>query len=276
MSERNFQFTVLRAKPDDVRNEVLNAGIVVFNGQDTVVRFGDAARLSALHPDYGRLNISSWAEQIQDSLRQSTEEGQLMMLSLLAAPFVPDSVLGSILHTSAAEAAQLLFDRLVAKQPARLARPKVQTIRQTKLTKEIKDWLKGAKAFSTRVEDLSKHLVVQNYPIDPAADLYADFALMNGKLHVIETLDLRNVDHLTPTVRGDAAIKGVTLSEASEQANTIAIISATDYQVARPAIKMMSRFANDLYDLGTSQDKQRLAEFMARSLHKPDLTNYLN
>ena len=102
--------------------------------------------------------------------------------------------------------------------------------------------------------------------------MYADFALKNGELHIIETLDLRNVDHLTPTLRGDAAIKGFTLNQANESAaNTIAIISASDYGVAKPAISMISRWAKDIYDLSTPEEQQRFAKFMSTSLHRESL-----
>ena len=53
--------------------------------------------------------------------------------------------------------------------------------------------------------------MVSNYLIDPQTELYADFALLNGQLHVIEVMDLRGVDRLSSAMRGEAALKGVTL-----------------------------------------------------------------
>lgn len=274
MTERTFDYLVLRAMPDAARFEFLNAGIVVFDGANTSVRVDSSKkRLPALHPDFGRINLSVWAAQIQDELRNHPAELQRTMLPMLCSPFTPDKALGQTIGIDAGTQADFLFDRLVARQNATLSAPKTPTIRHTKLIRELRDWFKGSKVFSTKIEDLSNHRIIANYPVDPQADLYADFALMNGKLHIMETLDLRDIDRLTPTLRGDAAIKGITLDEAAarENANAIAIIAASDFGIARPAISMISRFAKDVYDLSTQSEQQRLADFVAASLHRDSL-----
>lgn len=137
----------------------------------------------------------------------------------------------------------------------------------------MRDWLRGAKAFSRKVDDIARGKVVANYPIDPAADLFADFAVLNGKLNAIETLDLRGVDRLTPSLRGDAAIKGITLDEARSRIDgrRVVVLSATDYAVARPAIQMISRYADDVWDMHDPDARQQLAAFIAGALHRDQL-----
>jgi hypothetical protein len=272
MNEKTFDYLLLRANPDPVRFESLNAGVVVFDGQNTTVLVdASGRRLPILHPDLGRIDFSEWAEKIQNELRAHPQEVQLSLLQILSSPLIPDRNIGKTVGEDALQQATALFKRMVERQLSNLPTLKARIVRQTKLNKELKDWFKSAKVFSNKIEGLSRHLVVANYPVDPASDLYADFALQNGKLHIIETLDLRNVDHLTPTLRGDAAIKGFTLNEAGENSNAIAIISASDYSVARPAISMISRFADDVFDISTPIERQRLSHFMAESLQKPDL-----
>ena len=272
MNEKSFDYLLLRANPDPVRFESLNAGVVVFDGQNTSVLV-DASRrrLPILHPDLGRIDFSEWAEKIQNELRAHPQEVQFSLLQILSFPLIPDRNIGKTVGEGASQQAMVLFKRMVERQLSNLPTLKKRMVKQTKLNKELKDWFKLAKVFSNKIEGLSRHLVVANYPVDPASDLYADFALQNGELHIIETLDLRNVDHLTPTIRGDAAIKGLTLNEAGENSNAIAIISASDYSVARPAISMISRFADDVFDISTAIERQRLSQFMAMSLQKPDL-----
>lgn len=272
MNEKTFDYLILRASPDPIRFESLNAGVVVFDNQNTVVLV-DASkrRLPALHPDLGRIDFSEWAEKVQDELRSHPQEMQITILQILSSPLICDRNIGKTTGEDALHQAQYLFKRLIERQSATLSLPKNRIIKQSKLAKELKDWFKSSKIFSNKIEGLSRHLVVENYPVDPASDLYADFALQNGKLHVIETLDLRNIDHLTPSMRGNAAIKGFTLNEVSENSNAIAIISASDYSVARPAISMISKFADDVYDVSTIDGRQSLSQFIAESLHKPDL-----
>jgi Protein of unknown function (DUF3037) len=272
MNEKIFDYLILRASPDPIRFESLNAGVVVFDGQNTAVLV-DASkrRLPALHPDLGRIDLTEWAEKIQDELRRHPQEMQMTILQILSSPLTCDRNIGKTTGEDALQQAEYLFKRLVERQSATLSLPKNRIIKQSKLAKELKNWFKSSKVFSNKIEGLSRHLVVENYPVDPASDLYADFALQNGKLHVIETLDLRNIDHLTPSMRGNAAIKGFTLNEVGENSNAIAIISASDYSVARPAIAMISKFADDVYDVSTLDGRQNLSQFIAESLHKPDL-----
>jgi Protein of unknown function (DUF3037) len=268
MIEKTFNFVLLRANPDLLRHESLNAGVVVFDAANTCVLIDSTKkRLSTLHPDFGRMDLSLWAEQIQSELRKLPAESQRVMLPMLCAPFKADRELGETIGIDASTQAQALFERLVGNQRASLPVVKRLPVRQTKLTRELRDWFKTSKVFSSKVEDLSKNRVVANYPVSPASDLYADFALMNSKLHVVETLDLRGVDHLTPTLRGGAAIKGITLDEVGDNDNAIAVIVASDYGIARPAISLLSRYADDLYDLSANGERQRLADFMATSLH---------
>ena len=274
MINKTFDYVLLRAMPDIARHEILNAGVVVFDAQNTCVRVDSSnKRLPHLHPDFGRINFSSWAEQIQTELRKHPVAMQHTLLPLLCAPFIVDKESAQIVGQDVESVADFLFERFVGRQQATIPQVRKSTTRPTKLARELRDWFKRSKVFSNKVEDLSKKRVVGNYPVSPATDLYADFALMNGKLHVIETLDLRGVDHLTLSLRGDAAIKGITLDEVkADDSNTIAIVAASDYSIARPAISMISRYANDMYDLSTQTDRQRLADFIAQSLHRNKLT----
>lgn len=277
MIEQTFNFVLLRANPDALRHESLNAGVVVFDAANTCVLIDSSKkRLSSLHPDFGRMDLSLWAEQIQTELRKLPEESQRAILPMLCAPFKADRELGQTIGNDASTLARTLFERLVGYQRASLPAVKRLPVRQTKLTRELRDWFKTSKVFSNKVEDLSKHRVVANYPVSPASDLYADFALMNGKLHVVETLDLRGVDHLTPTLRGGAAIKGITLDEIGDNDNAIAVIVASDYGIAKPAISLLSKYADDLYDLSSQVEKQRFADFMAKSLHCGNMALPLN
>lgn len=274
MNEKIFDYLILRASPDPIRFESLNAGVVVFDAENTVVLV-DASkkRLPALHPDLGRVDFSEWAEKVQEELRSHHQDMQITILQILSSPLICDRNIGKTIGEDALQQAEYLFKRLIERQSATLSLPKNRIVKQSKLAKELKDWFKSSKVFSNKIEGLSRNLVVENYPVDPASDLYADFALQNGKLHIIETLDLRNIDHLTPSIRGNAAIKGFTLNEVGENSNAIAIaiISASNYSVARPAISMISKFADDVYDVSTKDGRQNLSQFIAESLHKPDL-----
>lgn len=277
MMNTHVPFIMLRAR-DLTRGECINAGVIVMLPDQVLVGVArDAARLKALHPDFAALDLPKWAERLQSSLKEQFErfeslEERLALLPLFTTPFVADEQPGMVQMQDAPEA---MVARLLEWQvePRRVqVRPKREAgLRQTRLHQELREWLKQSSAFSTKIEDLSRKRVVANYPVDPATDLYADLALMNGQLNVMEIMDLRGLHHLTAGVRGEAAVKGITLDEAKRQANAIAIVAASDYGVAKPAITLVSRFANDVYDLGQVSERDRLAAFVSAALHRNDL-----
>lgn len=274
-------YTVLQARGIGARaEELLNAGIVLYAPQGTLVALTqDVSRLRALHPDYAVVPVAEWAHALESALRDHAitlplPAQQHALLGLFARPFVPSENMGTA--TLADDPAATLRELMawLVDAPGRTLRPQpVARKKPTRLVAELRQWLRESKAFSSKVEDISRSKVVANYPVLPAADLYADLAVMNGKLHVIETLDLRGVDRLTTGQRGDAAIKGVTLDEArhSVDGRRIAVISASDYAVARPAISLIGRNADEVWDMHVAADKQKLAEFFTSALHRPEL-----
>lgn len=273
-----FPFVVLRAR-DHVRGESLNAGIVLFAfGRAIVGVTPDTARLKAMHPDYAALRLGAWARDLEKALAEYADKlpevsQQIALLPLLAHPFTPDPQPGFTdidgANPEATLATLMRWQVLPQKRTLKVRREKAK--RATRLAIELRQWLKHAKAFSTNIEDLSRHRVVANYPIDPSADLYADLAVMNGRLNVMEVMDLRGVEKLTASARGEAAVKGITLDEAKRHANAVAVVAASDYAAAKPAIHLMSRYANELFDLGSMSERDRFASFIATSLHRNDL-----
>jgi hypothetical protein len=281
MTTETFAPFVLLRAIDQARGECMNAGVVLFaDGKATVATAPDTKRLKHLHPDFAALSLDSWAAQLQKTLdsmseRLQSHEQLMAMLPLLCQPFACDAQAGTatIKDNDVEETLHELLQWQVI-TPATSIRAKRQLgKKQTKLGVEIRKWLTSQKAYSSRIEDLSKHRVVANYPIDPAADMYADFALQNGKLNVMEIMDLRGVEHLTASMRGEAAVKGITLDEAKRTANPIAVFAASDHGVARPAIHLISRYASDVYDLSLTEDRDRFASFVGESLHRQDLIN---
>ena len=80
----------------------------------------------------------------------------------------------------------------------------------TKITISLRDQFKQQNILGKDLKDITKHLVIPNYPLFPDEGLYADFVLKNGVYRITETADLRAESGSTTDRRriaADAAIK---------------------------------------------------------------------
>lgn len=270
-------FTVLRVQPDRMRGESVNIGLVVFlPGGAVMARVeADMARLRALDANLPRLPIlQDLAQDIEARISAlPTRDMQQLMLRDFYAPVRADEHLGS-LEADTPEALEEhiegMMNRLVRK-PALTVRESAQRPRKpSKLDSQMKAWFKGAKLLGRHMDDLARHRIVESYPVAVDADAYADFAFKNGALHVIETLDLRGADHLTPGLRNTAAFKGVVLDMARDvvgEGKRIGVVAAADYATMKGAVRLFERNADELFSLDSPADRQRLADLLARGLH---------
>lgn len=277
-------FVVLRAV-DKVRGESVNAGIVLFTPDGVMVGVAPTAnRIKALHPDFAAVSLAAWREGLQSALKSFAVKlpdiaQQIAMLPLLCQPFTADTEPGSALLNAdnPQETLEALLTWQVLTRQATVRAKNGAPKRPTKLAAQMRTWFRNAKVFSSNAEDLSKGRVIANFPVAARDDLYADFAVKNGRLHVLETLDLRGVDHITASIRGDAAVKGITLDEArtAVDGERIAVVSASAFEIARPAIKMVERYASNVYVLESPKDKQAFVDFMHQALHNDSLPDLI-
>lgn len=280
MSTRSYRFTMLRVRSNLLRGESVNVGIVAFVDGRLVARIDyDRARLMALDPNLVQLplweSLQADIERIADQVPDPTVQHH--MLKTLLTPIYADEQLGEMTlddEESPADRVEALMARLVVR-PRRVGRdplPARINPRGGKLNAQIRDWFKQARLYSRNMEDLSKNRVVANFPISAANDLYAEFALKNGVVHVIETLDLRGHDKINAHVHKEAAVKAIVLDQARQAleatSQRLAVVSASDYNAMRPAIRLVELYADDVIAMASSQDRQRLADFVATSLHQ--------
>lgn len=272
----SYPFTFLRVIPDLIRGEQLNVGVALFL-EDSVKVIFDAPqwRMRALHPDLDVIDWSNLAVNLEATLHQLEDTSQrFQWLQNVSGSVRADSRLATLYADSEGGAllvAQQLVNQLVHYPSKSIQSPPRIKQSKTKLHNQLRNWFRLSKVFSANISDLSKHKIVPSYPVDPQDDLYADFALKNGALHLVEAIDLRGLDKLTKGIRGEAGLSAILFDQAksvlTDQSKTIAVISADDYAIAKPIVGLMSKYASDVYELGTTSDKQRFADFIADSLH---------
>ncbi len=266
------------------RSERINIGLAVCqDGQWNVRIHPDAQlRLRGLHPDFATLDLSSWAQETDEILvRLEKTELQRYWLETAGGSVVINGS-GSLLDVEKEEsevAIEKLFNDLVGRPPATRQRSRKSS--ESRLYGEVKRWFRSARIFSPRIEDISRHKIVPGYPVSLSENLFAEFALKNGALHVMETVDLRGTDRLTASKFGSVASKILVLDQTRQtlgkQSRRLVVTAASDYKSVSPAISLLHKYADDVIAYESSEDRQRLADFLAGALHLgealPVLTN---
>lgn len=121
-------------------------------------------------------------------------------------------------------------------------------------------------------DTLAAHKIIARHPLSRAEGLTVDFALQNGVLHCMQTVDYRTAP---ADKRQEATAKFLTLGYApqvaGEAARRYAIIAGSGAPEAEPAIKLAERTADDLFLAESAHDMDRLFGIVARAMGQPPL-----
>lgn len=274
MSEK-VPFTLLQIVPDRLRGEALNIGIVLHTeaGPDLRLRMLPS-RLKALAPSYARADLDEWRQAWLAALQRFDKADQRWTwLKEAMAPLRLAETGGTISVESASDLevqVEGLLERLVM-PPRSLATTAKPRARRSGLNAQLTAWLRAQHLYSSKLQDLSKSRVVSGYPLSMTEELFAEFALKNGAVHVIETLDLRGHNSYTKPLRNEASHKALVLDLAQDElqasSQRIAVVAADDYATMKPAVSMLNRKASVLVSMDSATDRQWLADFVSKSLH---------
>lgn len=276
-----LDYDLLIAETPPPRQERLNLGLIVWrDGHPEIHADVSARRLAALDPNYPRMPIfrqlidGTLTESIRQSLSELPDiESRRSLLGFLLPPL--KTVPGGELFSEGSDsdftpAIERVMQLLVRLQPITV-RIERSAPRASRLETQLRTWLRSAKLLGRTMDELSRNRVVAQYPVSIEADVYADFAFKNGSLNVIETLDLRGVDHVTSALRNTAAFKSITLDMArdvvGENGKRLGVVAAGDYGSVKSAIRLFERNTDELYALDSADDAQRLADRLASGLH---------
>lgn len=278
MTVRNYEFAVLRVVPNVMRGERVNVGIAVFDADGNIGIHLDASknRLCSFDPNLSAIKWDEWHTQVQQILASMPADSRSYWLAHGLHPVVADEKRGMFRadEESYEDNVQDLLRRLVS-VPSREVRAQRRLSPQPAgLHAQWKGWFKAQHIMGKRLDDVANHQIVESYPVSADTNTFAEFAFKNGALHIMETLDLRHIDRLTQRQLNQAAFKSVVLDEAQELVRgggrRIAVISATDYNAVRPAVRMVERMADDVIRMESTDDVSRLVRHIGRALHRTD------
>ena len=186
-----FEYAILRVIPDAVRGECVNVGLVVFLDDGLDVRMlPTLGKVSALDGAIDLNALLSLPERLKDWYSSNKRPTQkLASLKHLGVITVSDKA-------SFALAAPDQYETEVTRLMKRLVVPNLTRYRSirshTRITQTLKKQFTRNGILGKKLDDISRFLVVQNFPIAVDENLYAEFALKNSHYHLTETADFRS------------------------------------------------------------------------------------
>lgn len=248
------------------RQEVVNVGLVLFTANGPLVSFtASQGKLLALDPNFQITRLFDHAKRLQDALsglsgdNASVEEMVAMFSTGGGLSLSPPGIINSQGQTLEEIVEELQRD-LVSPPSKKQSRSRPTS----RLHTELRQMFREAKILGSKPDDITKHLVVPNYPIDADIGLFAEFALRNGKLHVTETIDFRT--STASSKKQEAQAKTLLLVEAAERigANDLRryVVVTGASALVQSSMNLLKRYSDDFIVRESEHDWRRYVDAM--------------
>lgn len=259
-------YSVLVDRPYRNRNEQTNIGLVVLRPDGVRVHISDDLRkVKAINPRANIDALHQWADQIPQLLEgcRSIDEAAIR-LEAIGRDWILDGH-GTLEYASDEDylrRIRLALDNLVRPAP-RLREPRDPTSRlhlDLKRSFLINGWLG---------KDINAHEIVTRYPIGP--EVTAEFALLNGKLNVIESVDLRseNASAKRVEVRAKALALDVARKSRQGKAACYAVMAGETSRIAGDTRELLTMYADHVFRWEDARDVNDLFDLIGKATGKP-------
>ena len=269
MNNDILHFSLIRYQPDMHRQEVVNVGVVLYLPEGPRVSMApNQGKLLALDPNIRLATVYEQVSRLQVALTSMWE--QKASVEELVRMFETGGNL-SISATGMLDRTQRgleeIIDELFRDLVSAPVRRRIREPQTSRLHTELRREFQRAGILGNKPSDISKHMIVPNFPIDADVGLFAEFALRNGQLHVTETVDFR-----TSTVsakRQEAQAKTLLLVQALDRVGQdalrryVVVTGAT--AGVQASMNLLQRHADDLIVRESAEDWSRYVDAMYRA-----------
>lgn len=118
-------------------------------------------------------------------------------------------------------------------------------------------------------EDIEDHKVVTHYPVVADEDLSAEFAMKNGRSHLVETVDFRS--GVASAKRMEARGKVLVFDAAKEQdteTQCTVVVAAQYYADIKASMNLLNRYADRVAVFESATGMQSLLNDWARAMNR--------
>lgn len=205
--DRSYKFAVIQARPDKMRGERVNVGIIVDGPSGPDIRMPEVRKLR-------HLTGHRWDDVAEAFAGSRLRSGghDIFNSSIAGASEVFISAAPGTLRANTPEEyekAVATMLRLYVEKPSLTKNEK-----QQKINSEISAVLRNRGVLGRRGDDIDEGKVIPQFVISEEKDIVADFAYRPNGLKVVSTLELRGLENAS---HSKACEKGATLYFAREK-----------------------------------------------------------
>jgi hypothetical protein len=272
---RSYEFAILRVVPDARRGESVNIGLVVFGEGVTDVRLlASLSKVSAINAAVDLDQLRSLPQTISDwtgGVTTSAEKHRA--LQDLGIVTVTD--LGTFEIGHAADYGHAV-SRLMKSLVVPISAQEVLAPNPTRIAATLRAKFRANRILGSSPDDIRRHLVVPDYPVDENEGLYADFVVKNGAYHVTATADLR-----APSTRKidrvrAASLIAITLHKSKEKFGPKTkrfVVYASRKNAPAQAVNLIGDYSDAIFHLESKTD---MASYMERIMQAASPTKAMH
>lgn len=263
------RYITLSCRSAPNRTEHVNVGILVHDGQHRwrVHVASDLRKLRAFDPSMSPHAVHAWEQDIPRLLQGSADGDFTQAVRQLRAfgyTIAQDVEPGSFVYQNEAEYVRRVADVMRA-QVLPLSAPRKGREPASRLHHDLRESFKARGWLGKRID---AHEIVEHYPIGPLVE--AEFALRNGVLHVLQTVDLRSGE--TSTKKREVRAKALALDMARESerdAMTYAVMAGADSALSEDVQALLQRYSKRVWRWESRDDINEMLDTLGRATGRP-------
>lgn len=210
-----YHYVVLRLAADDLRGEVINVGLVLFNEKQPhrIVMMATLNKLRAIDASWNTQRLAAWSNNVS-KIVENQRSAQSCVQTLGAFGFCDPKAVGVFHAESEAEVSKMLTELKHTYVSSTQSAEKPKREKRTRLQTALREQFKKMHVLGDTVDDIAEHLVVANVPVNGHPELKADFVYKNGTYRITQTIDY----HVAPDSLHNKLMEACVKSTAAELA----------------------------------------------------------
>ncbi|HUZ34215.1 MAG TPA: DUF3037 domain-containing protein [Xanthobacteraceae bacterium] len=271
--ERTYNYFVVRYVPDPARGERVNIGLVIEGAPIDVRITRNLRKATAIDARRTVEEVLSLEDDIRSWVGKESDFSAVQKSLSHFGPVTTSEVAWLKCSPSDYEAqVNRLMDELVSPPSA----PHKAAVRG-RLHTEVRRLFQKTRLLGEKVEDIERHLIVSHFPVSESENLFADFALKNGALHLTETVDFRvNEAQVRREKFYEIGLKTLIMLRSKERFEDshrylLYAARAHDEQLIQPHLNLISRYTDQMYNYASRQDRSAYVDKIMVAANREDL-----